>query len=427
MKCRARSRLPLAWAVVAMGLLLPAPVRGQSLGDGQDALDKQFREYNNLKKLIPRLFRRQNVEPLDFNPTDPDHAKAVEVAAKYVTYRFTWSQNEARPGEIHKVFLSFESDLSQLTRLKLATEPLGQAYARQVMLRAQEVIKDNDSKPIARLNAARVLVRLAEFGQGELADALVEVLKDATQNEGVHYYALRGLHDLLALPPRMPPVPPVLDKARQEKCVLALLEVVGRNESFLPSVPPERVDGFRALRREAVRALALITAPALSDKARPAQALLRVVANDERVIPKPRLDERLEASIGIARMRPGMAKDYQPGYAVYHVGYFVQDFAAAANPENDSKSDKKESYARSRPWKVDAARLSEALEGMKKDLKDPYVAEVVQRCNDVLAKTEKGEQSDPGQLKVWLDGHAPASKELFKDVPDSAVKPVSAE
>jgi hypothetical protein len=412
MICRAGSRLPLAWAVVALGLFLSGPARGQSLRDGEKALEDQYRKY---RKLISELFQGKAT----FDPKD--HAEAVDVAAKYVTYRFDWREPPSEPHWVTKVFRDFENhDLWQLGKNKLVTEPLGQMYAQRVRVRALEVIKDQEVKPIARLNAARVLARLTEFGQGELADALVEVLKDPAQNEGVKYYVLRGLHDLLALPPR---TPPVLTKERQEKCALALLEVVGHNESFPPSVPRERVDGFRALRREAVRALAQITSPALSDKARPAQALLQIVANDERVNPKPRLDERLEAAIGIARMRPGMAKDYHPDYAVYHVGLFVRDFAAAANPERD----KKQSFARARPWKVDAARLSEALGAMKNDLKDAYVAQVVGECDKILTGIEKGELVQPGTLQIWLDAHAPASKELFKDVPDSAVKPVAVE
>jgi hypothetical protein len=411
MKCRAGSRLPLACAVVALGLFLSGPARGQSLQDGEKALKDRYDKY---RKLISELFQGK----AGFNPKD--HAEAVDVAAKYVTYRFDWREPPKESHWITSVFKDFENDLRQLAKYKLLTDPLGQMYAQQVRVRALEVIKGQEVKPIARLNAARVLARLTEFGQGELADALVEVLKDPAQNEGVRYYVLRGLHDLLALPPRMPPV---LTKERQEKCALALLEVVGHNESFPPSVPRERVEGFKVLRREAVRALAQITSPTLGDKVRPAQALLQIVANDERVNPKPRLDERLEAAIGIARMRPGMAKDYQPDYAAYHVGLFVKDFAAAANADYG----KKQSYARSRPWKVDAARLSEALGAMKNDFKDPYVAQVIGECDRILTGIEKGEQVKPGPLQIWLDAHAPAGKELFKDVPDSAVKPVAVE
>ena len=38
-----------------------------------------------------------------------------------------------------------------------------------------EVLRSKDSKPISRVNAAAALAKLADLGQGELADALVGV------------------------------------------------------------------------------------------------------------------------------------------------------------------------------------------------------------------------------------------------------------
>ena len=45
----------------------------------------------------------------------------------------------------------------------------------------------------------RVLARLAPLGNPDLADALGDIVKDPQHNDGVKYWAMRGLRDLLAL------------------------------------------------------------------------------------------------------------------------------------------------------------------------------------------------------------------------------------
>ena len=46
--------------------------------------------------------------------------------------------------------------------------------------------------------------------------------------------------------------------------------------------------------------------------------------------PEPRLDEQVEAAIGLCGLRPDSKGDYQPAFAVYHVGAFVRDFLNGA-------------------------------------------------------------------------------------------------
>src|SRR5204862_5746738 len=136
-------------------------------------------------------------------------------------------------------------------------------------------------------------------------------------------------------------------KERQEKVAQAVLEFLNRRPGGLhANSPPEEVDGYRLLRREALRALAQTHAPALGEKYRPALSLVRFVGNDARVAPPPRLDERLEAAIGLARMRP--AKEYQPDYAAYEIGRFVVEFGSAANREITTSTP---AAQRKRPWK----------------------------------------------------------------------------
>src|SRR5206468_687961 len=97
------------------------------------------------------------------------------------------------------------------------------------------------------------------------------------------------------------------------------------------------VEGFKALRREAVRVIARYPSPFLGNKEHPALFLAQIAGNDKRLNYEPRLDERLEASIGLARMQATgpIAGGYNPDYAAEMIARFLRDFAIKATPERD--------------------------------------------------------------------------------------------
>src|SRR5262249_41520165 len=155
------------------------------------------------------------------------------------------------------------------------------------------------------------------------------------------------------------------------------------------------VEGYRSLRREAIKALALTRHPAVvnpQDKAlqsRTAVVLLRVLMKDG-FAPEPRLDERAEAAIGVGYLQGKLYESYQPDYAAHYVGWFLVDLA---NQYQEEKQDQKRRF----PYRHLAARLSEALTGplgMQPDLiawkkkQDPavvkYVGNVLSKGADLL-------------------------------------------
>src|SRR6185312_14029984 len=95
--------------------------------------------------------------------------------------------------------------------------------------------------------------------------------------------------------------------------------------------------GFCLLRREAIRALAQIHMPAVSDKVRPALTLARFAGADGGIQPPPRIDERMEAALGLARMQAAQDKQYQIDYAAGQIGRCLGAFAQKANEEKDKK------------------------------------------------------------------------------------------
>jgi hypothetical protein len=414
-------RVLFAWRALAgctaalLVLALAAAAPAQTLNDGMEGLEKKKRE---VRELIPRLFYGQ--EPLD--PKSPQHLEAVDVAAKLVTYPYVLEAgSEKIPGNLDKIFRNFENDLKNIEKYKDKTPDLGKVYSNRVQAHAIEVLNFPSAKPVARVNAARTLARLAVLGQGELADALVEVLRTPRKQEdgrdGIRYWILRGLHDLLSLPPQSPPL------FDEEKVALALMEFLNQPPLVAAGAPQEEIEGFRMLRREAVRALAQTHAPMLKDKSMPALKLAQFAANDTSIQPPPRTDERLEASLGLARMRASkQVSNYQADYAAQQIGQFLTFFGNAANSNREEKF----GFRRPEPWKIDAVRLAEALTAMKAEVKDPYVAQVVDVGLRITAAVKDRAVAAASDLSWILDPeHAAPNKELFKGVPNTTVKPAA--
>lgn len=420
-------RLSLAAARLALAVLSIASFGALCWGQGgdlNDGLDKLGLEYRRNKDLIHKLFKGEE----SADPKSPQHDKAVDLAARNVTFFYTDPTLEKQPGKFDQLFTSFEGDLALLVKARATSPALPAMYGRRVIARAQEVLfSPGGVKPIARVDVTRVLARLAErgpnestedvvarlgaSGAAELADALLKAL--AYKNDGVKYHALHGLRDLLAIPPQKPPL---LTPEVEQKCALALVEFVEQKPAFPATVTTPEVEGFRVLRREAIKALAQYRAPSIKDKARPALVLLKVVARDG-FQPDCKTDERVEAAIGVARLKPDLDKTYQPEYAAQQLGLFLVDFAF--------RYQKRDRGAVKYPWAVFAARLADALEVMKAESKSPFVANVVdQGIKLALRRIETGGDIDPNEVTRYaalLTDKPPSLGQLFSGVEGTTV------
>jgi hypothetical protein len=414
-----RSRLVLGLLVGMFALAPFGAARAQTLSDGMAALDAKYRRHS---VLIRGLFKGE--PKADSN--DPQHVEAIDMAAKYDTYRVYLDHLETRQEKrptltIDRAFKEYEGNVEAITKDKdrERMQPLGVIYREKVRIHALEVLEYEKAKPIHKIHNARILAKVAELGEGKLAETLIKVLKDNNQNDAVRYYALRGLRNLLAqVQPQQ--MPPLLNKEEEGKCAEAIIEFLQRKPDLTPEASQEEKDGFRVLRREGVRALAQIRTPAVNDKVRPAFVLAQFAGTDERIQPPPRIDERLEAAMGLARMSSAQDKSYQPDYAASMIGTFLAAFGTAANGDKEGKS-----AERLRPWKIDAVHLREALAVLNADSgKNAYVAQVIAHGNSVLQAVSRGDDAKPDDL-TWFTNpdNASPSKELFKGAADSAVKP----
>jgi hypothetical protein len=428
------NRLPsLSCSWIGLGLLALGFLSGSATGqpgrvpvilppEGSTALKQS---YLKIRSQFAALCK--GTEP--FNKDKAEDMQTVDLMAQWYAYRFTWTEFQNKTGEMNGLYEELAREVNTLPK---ATNPqLAALFLKQLTARLREVLP-NEKLP-ASLNAARCLVRLVEAGSEEAAEALAETLKDPRQNDGAKYWALIGLNKQLGLwaqaaaVPEPPPLPPDR-KAKEARYAQILIDAIGRKPpKDVLVVTPEETEGLRVLRREAVRALAQLRNPGITDEKgvlslRTAQTLLRVAAN-ESLNPEARLDEQLEAGIGVARMQARLLPAYQPDYAAYNLGQFAAEFVRRAGLEPPQF-----------PWKFYAARFSDALETMRDDLKDfpdknaaAYVGQLVIKSLPVLKEVETNGKGDASDLKVWLGTNPPPNTTLYKGVADSAVKPLDRE
>jgi hypothetical protein len=405
------SRLTLRIIVVcAVSLSSGVAARGQVdvlPSSGMDGLNAEYRKHKDMAAELIRGFRVANSREIS-------HVDALDAQAKYVTYRFTWPPLQQTPGEIGKVYLyGVDNDVRYLLKGKPGTVAAIEIYAAKVAEHALEVLKTN--RLIARVNAARALARLADLGPPELADALVSVLTDPDQGDAVKFHAIHGLRVLAEQQP------PVMSGEREKKAADALAAFINRNMTIADITRPEDVAGFRYVRREAVRALAQFRNPAVAANGQAGITLLRMMAKDG-FVPSPRIDERVEAAIGVARYRPILDKEYNPDYAIAQIGLFLEEFNRGATAARNQRVDEKLPPPFS--WRVLASRLCDAIDVMRGDVTDDaYAVSLVTPCYKLLANLEKDNNADPEEILRVISTTPPPSGRLYKNIPDSTVKP----
>jgi hypothetical protein len=452
------SRIVAAGLVFGLGLCFAGSAVGQRIDDGEEALRKKDsrRVDDTDGSQVPLRKYRDNLlkgkEGLD--PNTQTSKEALDLGAKLMTYRYAWKEYHKVGPEalkakihIHIIFEELESVLGTMASPKYrgSNKDATRLFCQQIIFRGDEVLKaelaGDRPRPITLVNTTRALARLVDRGLAQsdkdwseevvprmagenaekLAAALLPLLKvkEPKGNDGMRYYALRGLAGLLAMPKQMPDVL----KDGRDKIAKEVLVFAGElNKRKFPgsATRPER-EGFKALRREAVRVIARYPSPFIGDKEYPALFLARIAGNDKGLNLEPRLDERLEAAMGLARMHVTgpMANAYHPDYAAEQIGKFVRDFAVAANAERETSK----AVKRTRPWKVEAARMNDALAVLGSNYKTAYVGEVVKRARAVLGRVEQGKvESGAADFGVWIESTpSPTQKQLYRDLADSVI------
>jgi hypothetical protein len=392
--------------------------RGPLPKDGTQKLEDDY------SKEVRTLFRQMADGQLE---PGKEQEPTIDIVAKWYTYRLTWNNIQTETNKISQLMSDLDGEFSHAAKAQ-NTQQFQHLFARALAKNARDVL--NNRTAIARMNAARVLWRAAPTGEPDIAAALVDALADPEQDMGTKYWACKGLQEFLAPEGKMPPVT-LKDQALQTRITLTLLAFLDTRFPFSASTPPEEIEGIRALRREAIHALALTQNPAVVEQGkltgRTAQTLLRVVRKDG-FVPAPGWGEQVEAAIGIGWMKSSLYPGYQPDYAVYNAAYGV---VALAEKYAEDKTNGK---AADHGWKYHSERLAEAFDNLVRDLagnkqlgKDKelnaYVADVNKAVANVLKLAGSRGDVNPGDLEQWLENHPPKGDTVYKGVADSKVKP----
>ncbi|MGE3807320.1 MAG: hypothetical protein AB7K24_21865 [Gemmataceae bacterium] len=290
-------------------------------------------------------------------------------------------------------------------------------YGKSIAAVVNEILKNPAQPPIAQVNAVRILAALGETGVEDFAGPLAEIVDAPELNDAVKLHALRGLHALFT------ESAPFKDNALETKTLVTLDNFVKRPPNYPKSASEGEIAAFRYVRRAAVRALGAGRTPRITEKgkplAKPALHLIKILSGDG-VEPPPDLREQIEAAIAVCQLDPKTAPGYNPDYTAQHLAAFTLEFC------NRFNEDRSRTGGKTLAWAVEAARIDVALSDLKKNAPDnAYVAEVANRCKDLLREVESEKPPLPASLnsvRAMVAEKPPKSKLVFTDDPDSAVK-----
>lgn len=412
------SACPGRWVMSLLGSLLvglgtagllagaptaPGPLR---LGSMNDRLEP--REYYRFRAL------NQGAQPIvSFDSAETAANRAVlEKAAKWYSYRLTWS--EYQEGQGASGMHALVEEAAKQVPLPKPRQPLTEeqqefvkTFGELLQQRLQEVLRD--PQPIVRINAVRLLAHLAAAGRQEVTGTLLTLVKDPAENDGVKLFALRGLKNLLAQGTPGKPVPAAA--ADWEAIVEALIDYIQRKPPLTADTPVDEIDGYRYVRREAVRSLALACDPpagAAKDRSRRvALTLLQVFCKDQ-LLPEASLAEQVEAGAGLCRMLRCFSSE-EADAIIHRLGLFTVEYI-----DYYVREAQRPGGAVQVPWKLCAMRLRVALEDLKSAARDTprqeLTAGLVPKAALLLAQVDWGrELPNPAELDRWLQEHPPAN------------------
>jgi len=306
-----------------------------------------------------------------------------------------------------------QKDIGQ-TMVRAFDSPHGpsllKTYHRTMLEQADAVLAETKDQYV-RLNLARILPGIGQaVGSTKRDGKAVLDLKDQVEvynrqiaactklvenaskgtprDDGVLLYALRGAKEAMAGynqtfalrtdREKKGLVPP--DAGQEEKLLGLAANLAEKPPQWTNGATNEELEGFRMIRREAIRVLAA-SGRAKVGSVVPAAVLGRILALDP-TKSNYRLDELVDAAIGLATMR--VEAGYNTDLAASLVGKTIQEFIA-------TYTQKQGIYA-SFPFVFHAARLNTALIGWEDKPTSPEIKALVTKARAALTALEKKQE-----------------------------------
>jgi hypothetical protein len=410
-----------------VALLFSSPIRGQD------------------KDVSPQAKSRLNALKDGKEEITDAEKKTLEQAAQFQFRHLTQEKYWRKPPpEGMTLDQWMDQDIFKYIPLPTPQKPLNENQQKYLAALTDAYLPPIDEalqhpQAIVRVNAARVLARIAEAGQEKAATAVLNVLNDKKQHDAVKFWMFHGLAGLFNASYWTASIPgnerpnrrafAVKNEPLEDQCIQALVDYILRKANLPPNASEKEIKGVQYVRREAIRALGVTRLPAIMNKKQfvgtpTSLALVRVVANDG-LTPPASLSERLEAAIGLCQLQTNLADGYQPDYAAHAVGESLVELVKAYNQKRGAKPGEIKPY----PWGLWAARLEAALQGWKEanpkgaTPSGEYIEKFADKYKTVLLTVRKEQTPvDVNDLKSWLRTPPPNSS-LFKNHPETAVKP----
>lgn len=338
---------------------------------------------------------------------------------------------------IYKMVENFSKDVLDTSintgALSTGQQELIQIFGKEVLTALKPVLtmKEpyNAEKTLLMINAARYVAALGKSGYEDLADTAIAMIENPAIHDAVKLYYLEALKNLFAARnPEQPEKSVFKNPQREHKAIKTLIDFINRKPTFSAGAPQDEIDGFRYVRREAIRALGNVRLPVVrvlgKVETMPALVLLRVANMDKSITPAPSLSERIEALVGYLQLAPDrqINQDFTAGF----VGTVLRDLALeykSAKPLPNTKGVAPEDLPKEPlperdaiPWKLTATRLSVAMKTWKdnweNNLPPPRPADqkaLVSRIADLgeskffkPANETKRDQVDVEAMISWL-------------------------
>jgi hypothetical protein len=347
----------------------------------------------------------------------------MEKATRWYLYRLTSPDVQAgRDGTVSEIMLEVLGGAGDNPRsnffptISRAPDPDAEEISRRgrqmdylntlrpiVVAHAQRVLETNEI--IARLNAMRVLHRLAEFGlEAGVGEAFARHIENPAEHDAVRLWAFHGIAALN-----------IKDPARAELCLLATCKWLEARTKMEPAavsqMSEEERDGVSYVRRAAIRALGNSRRPIAKDTkdAREgpiAQLLVKLVATEEGSLasPPPTWMEGVEAAYAICQLNPKLSPSYQADYAVHQVARFVAALGSAAAEDATRERQR---------WRYFGYHLHTGTELLDKS--NEHVRKAIEKMAPVfenLQDNTKNLQSSQ-ELFRWVNATAPKGTAVY--------------
>jgi hypothetical protein len=309
------------------------------------------------------------------------HLAVVSLAAKFYVQRVASLAQKTDTKTLRGYVADFESVVDRAKPTPGAKpdpkkKDFQSAFATE-LIKSFEAVLSQDPKTYQAnvLHAAFMLEPFGRLGQPQVGDFLAGLVKDKGRQEFVKLFALKGLREyFLARPPKVFSFTANPERDREAKRLEAVLDFLQRPA---PNASDEEVAAFVFIRREAVKALAASGIPAIPMleskglRAPVARGLARVLSDGKDTLSPPGSPaERLEAALGLCRMRADTPPDVNGDLVAALVGKALVEFGQQYknDEENFVKGSRSTRLPPKLPWKAYAERMKVALKDLERNL-----------------------------------------------------------